>query len=814
MCVSQSILLAGDLNGDGFSDIVIGSVGQKQSVGVLSSFVIYGGKSVSIQSIAAMSASQGLVVPGAGVIVAGVGDLNGDGFDDVMLGANYGFDSGGGFVVHKMKRVPIGSSRPTMTPSLAPSCLPTRQPTSVRPTLVPSQPPTQTPTRPTVIPSIAPSGPTHTPTLTPTQPTSIPTARPSAPTVTPSMLPSTAAPSAIPSEFPTVTPSETPSFSPTVLETRWPTSLNPSTRPTIKATLNPTHFPVVRPIAMFISTAMPTVYEPPAFVVTYKKAVTVDSGIHIREQENTIYSFTSSLVNVTIRGVGGDALFKLSKSPGAVATIINFNVSKDIINFETFPELKNISCLNMTSFTATTNTRRRLRGNSVREGKSLIITFGESQKLILTNVSSSDLKNRNLQFVVPDTDTTNCFEDDFINIFLISMIVCGFLFLYLVFQCYLNAEELYRAMVLYREVPVDWSTAGRGNPTYLSFVDGSSASLNDFSVSSEASVFSNLSEWSLELSSENEGGSNRKDSSQGDGDNSISSQSNEQAKRISVRLLNKTYRKDFNTQHDFEEGIGLFRSSNEINTISGVEKRINGEHFKRAVHGSEQDSRSNVNNISNRSMFSDNDNSVLSGIAYSADLHYSPPQKKTDTKVRKFSTFHRHNVHSKEEFRTSEGSDICKVDEDDGNYRTFDNWDNNYVPPQQEQRQQPHQEEQQMQQAYYSEMHNHWTNQAQQTYEYNCGTEMQNPWVYAEDQYMQQEYQGETDDSWGHCCGQQFVQQEHYTETQQDPWADSGYFSAWESNEQAIREWAQSQQQHQNEGLWYTEQGASNNNEV
>ena len=111
----NSVSGAGDVNGDGLDDIIIGAF-QANSNGALSgaSYVVFGksdgdGDSVELSTIAADGA--GFVLNGvttddrSGFSVSGAGDINGDGLDDILIGANLAevgggnSDTGVGYVV-------------------------------------------------------------------------------------------------------------------------------------------------------------------------------------------------------------------------------------------------------------------------------------------------------------------------------------------------------------------------------------------------------------------------------------------------------------------------------------------------------------------------------------------------------------------------------------------------------------------------------------------------------------------------------------------------------------------------------------------
>ncbi|MFO1038997.1 MAG: FG-GAP-like repeat-containing protein [Geminicoccaceae bacterium] len=93
-----SVAAAGDVNGDGFADIVIGAPRN----GSGAAYVIYGkasgfGSLIDLADIAAGVGGfkiQGTGSENAGSAVAGVGDINGDGYDDLLVGAPFNSSSG------------------------------------------------------------------------------------------------------------------------------------------------------------------------------------------------------------------------------------------------------------------------------------------------------------------------------------------------------------------------------------------------------------------------------------------------------------------------------------------------------------------------------------------------------------------------------------------------------------------------------------------------------------------------------------------------------------------------------------------------
>ena len=101
--VGFSVHSAGDVNGDGFADVIIGSFEQdSSSVDAGTAYVVYGhaGGFSSIDLHTPLTPSQGFTITGVsaqdrlGYMVSGAGDVNGDGFDDVMVSAIYNDDNG------------------------------------------------------------------------------------------------------------------------------------------------------------------------------------------------------------------------------------------------------------------------------------------------------------------------------------------------------------------------------------------------------------------------------------------------------------------------------------------------------------------------------------------------------------------------------------------------------------------------------------------------------------------------------------------------------------------------------------------------
>ena len=86
----HSVKEAGDVNGDGFADVIIGAPNANNYAGI--SYVIYGGTSLSTIDLSNLNPTQGFSISSSeinannGNSVSGAGDVNGDGYDDIIVG--------------------------------------------------------------------------------------------------------------------------------------------------------------------------------------------------------------------------------------------------------------------------------------------------------------------------------------------------------------------------------------------------------------------------------------------------------------------------------------------------------------------------------------------------------------------------------------------------------------------------------------------------------------------------------------------------------------------------------------------------------
>lgn len=94
----RSVSLAGDINDDGYDDVIVGATGAPPGGRILAgeSYVIFGGDGVGASGsmdLASLNGANGFVVNGidrydrSGNSVSCAGDINGDGVDDIIIGA-------------------------------------------------------------------------------------------------------------------------------------------------------------------------------------------------------------------------------------------------------------------------------------------------------------------------------------------------------------------------------------------------------------------------------------------------------------------------------------------------------------------------------------------------------------------------------------------------------------------------------------------------------------------------------------------------------------------------------------------------------
>ncbi|UXI69685.1 integrin alpha [Tahibacter amnicola] len=124
----RAVASAGDINGDGLGDTIIGAYHSGDGHSVGSSYVVFGksGAFPATINLKSMNSSSGFRLSGngpgdlSGISVGSAGDLNGDGRSDLLIGAigtdNHGESSGSTYVVYGRNNfpgnVPLNSLNP------------------------------------------------------------------------------------------------------------------------------------------------------------------------------------------------------------------------------------------------------------------------------------------------------------------------------------------------------------------------------------------------------------------------------------------------------------------------------------------------------------------------------------------------------------------------------------------------------------------------------------------------------------------------------------------------------------------------------
>ena len=103
-----SVAGAGDVNADGYADVLVGAYGCASSTGA--AYLVLGSASPASASLATAIKFDGeAATDGAGSAVSGLGDIDGDGFDDMVVGSWYRSTyAGAGYVV-------LGGAAPAST---------------------------------------------------------------------------------------------------------------------------------------------------------------------------------------------------------------------------------------------------------------------------------------------------------------------------------------------------------------------------------------------------------------------------------------------------------------------------------------------------------------------------------------------------------------------------------------------------------------------------------------------------------------------------------------------------------------------------
>jgi hypothetical protein len=101
--LGHSVASAGDVNGDGFSDVIVGASYYSSGQSFEGAAFVYYGSTIGLSTVAGWQVESNQVNGNMGFSVAGAGDVNGDGYSDVVVGAsgyNYGQNRGAAMVYH------------------------------------------------------------------------------------------------------------------------------------------------------------------------------------------------------------------------------------------------------------------------------------------------------------------------------------------------------------------------------------------------------------------------------------------------------------------------------------------------------------------------------------------------------------------------------------------------------------------------------------------------------------------------------------------------------------------------------------------
>jgi hypothetical protein len=351
-----SVSSLGDTNQDGFDDIIIGSIPYQGGYSTQKSYVLYGKQSTfpsnnnnNVLLLSEMkSGEEGFTITGGGFAVAGPGDVNEDGLNDILIVNYQQWQGKENSYLLFFPAVGNITSPPTFLPSSLPSNYPSSSPSSRPSVAVIVDSPTNRPS--SSVPSVRLFSGTFPPALSSTLP---PTKAPQ--TIKPSRIPSVKPSTRLPTTSkpitlsPTVAITEKPSFRPTVhpslVPTRVPSSVTarPSTH---RPSRLPSSFPSSHPTES-VSTPFTTITitNNGSYEISASSAEEEDQGGRRAGKKEIIVSAPG---NVVLYNEGGKnhekRIYRIIPMENTI-TIEDFNSDRDILDLIHFPAFQSLSDL-------------------------------------------------------------------------------------------------------------------------------------------------------------------------------------------------------------------------------------------------------------------------------------------------------------------------------------------------------------------------------------------------------------------------------------------------------------------------------------
>jgi hypothetical protein len=325
--VGISLANLGDVNGDRFADIAIGSLPYHGGFKTQVSYVIYGNENYSSLNLQSLTPEQGFTINGGGIMVFGPGDIDGDGINDILISNYLGWQGKFGSLL-----ITAPKARMTRHPTQFPTSSPSIQKS------FPSSNPSSQPTLGFVFPSSSPSQAVPSPRNKNDNSTSRPTIKSSS--ASPSFKPTKS------SSAPTTSkPSRTsaPSVGPTIERTSIPT-VSPSLSPTTRApTFKITRLPTVRPTINLNPTSVPS-QAPTIDLKTIFEVKTISQGGRYNATSPAQQFIIDSPEDTSFLGSTGRNRFTIKPNhPHVNITILSFNLVEDVIDFSQYPGITDLS---------------------------------------------------------------------------------------------------------------------------------------------------------------------------------------------------------------------------------------------------------------------------------------------------------------------------------------------------------------------------------------------------------------------------------------------------------------------------------------